>query len=203
MLSLNNRHRITGMVLSGGSSYRMGQNKAFIDVGGVPIITRILLLFNELFKETIIITNNPEPYQHLDAGLHLDLEPGLGALGGLYTGLFYASFKYVFCVACDMPFLRGPLVQFLVNQIGGSDAVVPRTSDGLQPLHAIYSKNCLAPIRTTLDQKKSKIIDFYPLVNVRIVEEEEFLSIDPLKESFTNVNTPDELRLIHQRGHMA
>jgi molybdopterin-guanine dinucleotide biosynthesis protein A len=71
--------------------------------------------------------------------------------------------------------------------------VVPRTKDGLQPLHAIYSKNCLHPIERIIEEGKYKIIDMYKMLRVRVVEEHEFLSLDPLRDSFININTPEEL----------
>jgi molybdopterin-guanine dinucleotide biosynthesis protein A len=97
-----------------------------------------------------------------------------------------------------MPFIKRSLVQFLIKQTKDEDALVPRTRDGLQPLHAIYSKRCLDAIRRVIDRGKYKIIDFYDLVRVKIIEESDFLHLDPLRESFINVNTPEELLLIRK-----
>lgn len=171
----------------------MGQNKAFIKIEGVPIINRISALFKELFEEVIIVTNETDLFKNLDLKIHTDILPNKGALGGLYTGIHFSKFNYSFCVACDMPFINKSLVQYLAQNIDGEDVIVPRTKDGLQPLHALYSKNCLHPIKSVIDQGKYKIIDFYSKVKVRIVEENEFISLDPSKGSFINVNSPDEL----------
>jgi molybdopterin-guanine dinucleotide biosynthesis protein A len=187
------KHYITGIILSGGKSLRMGQNKAFIKIEGVPIINRTSALFKELFQEVIIVTNEKELFKNLDLKVYTDILPNKGALGGLYTGIYFSQFNYSFCVACDMPFINKSLVQYLAKKIEGEDVIVPRTKDGLQPLHALYSKNCLHPIKVAIDQGKYKIMDFYSMVKVRIVEEDEFISIDPSKGSFINVNTPDEL----------
>jgi molybdopterin-guanine dinucleotide biosynthesis protein A len=92
-----------------------------------------------------------------------------------------------------MPFINKSLVQYLINNIEDEDVIIPRTKDGLQPLHAIYSKMCLDPIKHTLEKGEYKIIDIYNMVKVKIVEENDFISLDPLKESFINVNTPEEL----------
>jgi molybdopterin-guanine dinucleotide biosynthesis protein A len=186
--------KITGIILSGGKSVRMGENKAFIQIEGVPIIRRIYDLFNELFQEVIIVTNQKDLFSHFNSKIYSDLIPNKGALGGLYTGLFFSSFRYSFCVACDMPFLKKSLIQYLIENIKGEDVIIPRTIDGLQPLHAIYSKDCLDPIRMMIDEGKEKIIDLYHLVRVKIVEENDFLSLDPRRDSFINVNTPEELR---------
>ena len=191
---------MTAIILAGGNSIRMGQNKAFVPIDGVPIIRRIHTLLTELFDEVIIITNQNDLFKNLDSRIYADLLPDKGALGGLYTGVFFSSFDYSFCVACDMPFIKRSLVQFLIRNTDNADAVVPRTSDGLQPLHAIYSKRCLDAMRRVIDQGKYKIIDFYNLVKVKILEESDFLYLDPLKESFMNVNTPEELRFAKAKG---
>ena len=191
---------MTAIILAGGNSIRMGKNKAFVPIDGVPIITRIHTLLTELFDEVIIITNQNDLFKNLDSRIYADLLPDKGALGGLYTGVFFSSFDYSFCVACDMPFIKRSLVQFLIRNTDNADAVVPRTSDGLQPLHAIYSKRCLDAMRRVIDQGKYKIIDFYNLVKVKILEESDFLYLDPLKESFMNVNTPEELRFAKAKG---
>ena len=187
------------MILGGGKSIRMGQDKALIEVDGVPIILRVSAVLDRLFRETIIVANEKEPYAELNIPVYCDLVPGQGALGGLYTGLVYSTFPYSFCVACDMPFLNRALIEYLLTRIEQYDAVVPRTSDGLQPLHAIYSKNCVAPIRHLLDLEKTKIMDFYPLIRLGIVDEKEFLPLDPEKRSFTNVNTPEELLMLQAK----
>ena len=171
----------------------MGENKAFIELEGVPIVRRIYTLFKELFQEVIIVTNQPELFKNFDSKISSDLIPNQGALGGLYTGLYFSTFQYSFCVACDMPFIKKALVQYIINHIEGEDVIVPRTEDGLQPLHAIYSKNCVDPIRKSIEEGKSKIIDIYHQVNVKVVDEKDFRCFDPGRESFINVNTPEEL----------
>jgi molybdopterin-guanine dinucleotide biosynthesis protein A len=190
---LGSKNKITGIILSGGKSRRMGENKAFIEIGGVPIIQIIYTLFKELFQEVIIVTNQIELFNNFDSKIYSDLLPNKGVLGGLYTGIFFSTFRYSFCVACDMPFIKQSLVQYLIKHMEDEDVIVPRTKDGLQPLHAIYSKHCLDPIKIIIEQGKYKIIDFYHMVKVKIVEENDFVSLDPLRESFINVNTPEEL----------
>jgi len=187
---------LTGIILSGGKGIRMGENKAFIKIEGTPIIQRIQTLFERLFEEIIIVTHQKELFSNLNAKIYSDLVPNRGVLGGLYTGLFFSSFPFSFSVACDMPFLKEPVIKYLIENIEDSDVVVPKTKDGLQPLHAVYSKNCLEPIKKIIELGKYKIIDFYPMVKVKIIDEHEFFSLDPMRESFINVNTPEELLLI-------
>lgn len=190
------KNNITGIILSGGKSIRMGVNKALIKIEGTTIINRTYILFTKLFNEIIIVTNEKTVFCNLDAKIYSDLIPERGVLGGLYTGLLFSSYAFSFCVACDMPFLKKSVIEYLISKRSDYDVVVPRTKDGLQPLHAIYSKNCLDPIKRAIEKEKYKIIDFYPMVKVKIIDEYEFYSLDPMRESFINVNTPEELLLI-------
>ncbi len=180
----------------------MGRDKAFILVDGVPILRRIYDIFEKLFDEIIIVTNQEDSYQSYRSEkvkIVRDLIADQGALGGLYTGLFYASHIYSFCVACDMPFLNESIIRYLIAQTDGYEAIVPRTEDGLQPLHAIYSKKCLKPIKELMDMGRYKIIDFYPMINIKIVEESEFIHLDRKRKSFLNINTPQDLDLLEEK----
>ena len=190
---------ITGVILSGGKSLRMGEDKAFIEIEGTPIIERILLLFQGLFEEVIIITNQKNQYQYLGVKVYEDLIPNLGALGGLYTGIARSSFPYSFVIACDMPYLNRAIIEHLAEKTEGYDVIIPKTEDGLQPLHALYSKQCLGAINEILKENKKRIIDFFPLVRVKIVDEKGFHSLDPHRESFINLNTPEDVLISKKR----
>ena len=191
-------HNLTGIILAGGKSIRMGKNKAFIEIAGTPIIQKIQSLFERLFDEIIIVTDQKELFSGFHAKIYADLIPNQGALGGLYTGLFFSSFPFSFCVACDMPFLKDSVIKYLIKNIEDYEVVVPKTKDGLHPLHAIYSKNCLEPINRILGMKKCRIVDFYPMVKVKMIDEKEFFSLDPRRESLINLNTPEELLSIKE-----
>ncbi len=195
------QHEMAGIILSGGKNLRMGQNKAFIKVEGVPIIQRIFGLFQTLFREIIIVTNEDERERYLafDAKICTDLLPGAGAVGGLYTGLFHSSFFHSFVAACDMPYLKRSVIDYLIQRKEGYDVILPRTEDGLEPLHAVYSKNCVSPIRRLLEERKSRIIDVFSFVRVNVVESSELLSLDPHMESFINLNTPGDLTRYRKR----
>ncbi len=197
-MSINSN--ITGIILSGGKSIRMGENKPFIKIEGIPIINRIFGLFKGLFEEVIIVTNQKELYKTFDAKIFNDIFPNSGVAGGLYSGLFFSSFRYSFCVASDMPFLKESVIEYLIKSLEDCDVVVPRTKDGLQPLHAIYSKNCLEPIREIIENKSYRVIDFYEKVKTKIIDEVEFISLDPQRESFLNINTPEELIKIKEKA---
>lgn len=186
------RLEVTGIILAGGKSSRMGRNKALLDFGGRSIIEHTADLFKSIFPEVILVTNTPEEYANLGIKTVTDIFPGKGSLGGIYTGLFHSSHDYSFIASCDMPFLRRELIEFLISLKDGYDVVVPRLKDGHEPLHALYSKKSLKQIEMMINKGDLRIIGFYPEVSVREVSEEELAPFNPEPSSFININTPEE-----------
>jgi len=123
----------------------------------------------------------------------VDLYPGKGVLGGIYTGLINANTFYSLVVACDMPFLNRALLYYLVALAPDFDVVVPKIDGLVEPLHAIYSKNCLVSIEQLLHQGKLGVHQLFGLVKTRYVGEDEIAKFDPEHLSFFNVNTRDDL----------
>lgn len=194
------RLEVTGIILAGGKSSRMGRNKALLDFGGRSIIEHTADLFKSIFPEAILVTNTPEEYANLGIKTVTDIFPGKGSLGGIYTGLFHSSHDYSFIASCDMPFLRRELIEFLISLKDGYDVVVPRLKDGHEPLHAVYSRRCLKPIESMIDKGDLRIIGFYSEVSVREVSEEELAPFNPEPSSFMNINTPEDYKEAVKKG---
>lgn len=180
---------MTGIILSGGKSSRIGENKAFVVIDGMRIIDRAVNLFKSLFEDVIIVTNAPLDYLDLEVTLVTDIYAGKHALGGIYTGLFYASCSHAFVAACDMPHLNPQLIAMMIKQAPAYDIVVPETKAGLEPLHAIYSKNCLPHIKRRIVQDRLKITGFYKGLKCLRLPETVCRSFDDKMLSFTNINT--------------
>ena len=184
---------VSGIVLAGGQSSRLGTDKSLVNMNGQPLIEQIVAKLARLSDDVIIATNSPEKYDHLEARLVGDIYPGKGALGGIYSGLWAAANAYSLVVACDMPFLDLNLLRYMILLACGHDVIIPRIGELLEPLHAIYSKSCLEPIDRLLARGGLKIIDFFSEVRVRYVEEDEVDIFDPQHLSFFNVNTLSDL----------
>lgn len=184
---------ISGIVLAGGQSSRLGTDKALVNVNGQSLIEQVVAKLARLSDDVIIVTNSPEKYGHLETRLVGDIYPGKGALGGLYSGLRAAANTHSLVVACDMPFLDLKLLRYMILLAPEYDVVMPRIGEFPEPLHAVYSKSCLAPIDRLLARGGLKIIDFFSEVRVRYVEEDEVDIFDPQHLSFFNVNTPNDL----------
>lgn len=191
---------MTGVILSGGRSSRMGRNKAFLEVNGERLIDRNVRILRSLFKEVIIVTVSPLDYLDQPAAIVTDILPKRGALGGIYTGLFHATEERVFFTACDMPFLNPAFLAHMVSLAADNEIVVPAPADGLQPLHAIYSRRCLPVIRSLLARDRLKITDFYRGFRVRTISPEVLASYDPAGRMFLNINTPADLARLNPAG---
>jgi molybdopterin-guanine dinucleotide biosynthesis protein A len=185
---------MTGIILAGGKNSRMGINKAFLEIDGTRLIDNILAVYQKIFSEIIIVTNDPLSYMEFsDTVLVTDIYKEKGALGGIYTGLFYATHDYSFIAACDMPFLNEDFIIYLTGQIGKHDIIVPELSEGFQPLHAIYSRNCLSHIKKLLIADKFKITGFYKEVRLLSIPEEKIKPFSKDERLFLNVNTRKDL----------
>jgi molybdopterin-guanine dinucleotide biosynthesis protein A len=184
-------------VIAGGQSSRMGTDKSFVDIGGQPILGRILDSVRDLGQaETFLVANRPAAYTRFGLPIFSDVIPDKGSLGGIYTALYHSQQPYTLVVACDMPFLKPDLLRFLLSfrDVPPSpDVIVPRVDKYPQGLLAIYHKNCLSPIEARLNADKLKVIGFYPQVQVTYLDEKDYHPYDPDGHSFMNVNTPEEL----------
>lgn len=184
---------ISCIVLAGGEGKRLGTDKAFLKIDNRVLIEEIVEKMAHIGEEVIIVTNSPHKYGYLQTRLVSDVYPGKGALGGIYSGLRAAHNDYGLVVACDMPFLNLNLLRYMILLSPGHDVVIPRVSGLTEPLHAIYSKDCLQPMERLLSAGGLRIVDFFPEVRVRYVEEEEIRLFDPQCLSFFNINTPKDL----------
>jgi molybdopterin-guanine dinucleotide biosynthesis protein A len=193
---------VSGIILAGGRSSRMGKNKAFLTVdNNQKIIEGIIELFQELFQETIIVSNEPELYEYLGVPVTTDIIPRQGPLSGIHAGLVKAGTQYSFVVPCDMPFLQANLIKLLVEEAVGFDVAVPQIGKYLQPLHAVYSKNCLEHIEKCLNNNIVKVFALYPWVKVNFVGESKLSSAinnGSLDQVFFNINTQEELEQAKQ-----
>ncbi|MCK5553033.1 MAG: molybdenum cofactor guanylyltransferase, partial [Deltaproteobacteria bacterium] len=145
-----------------------------------------------------IVANDTHPFEMYDARLQKDIILNRGALGGLYTGLFHSPSYHAFCTACDMPLLNRGVITYMMEERDDYDVIVPKTHDGLHPLHAIYSKECLEPMRQLLDRNDLRIVDFFHQVRVKYIEELEIKKFDPHMRSLINVNTEEEMEAMRE-----
>ncbi len=187
---------MTSIILAGGRNLRLGRSKALEIIGGKSLIERVVERVKLVSPHTLIVTS-PGQLALPVAGeveVVVDLYPGKGPLGGIYTGLLASPSLHSIVVACDMPFLNIKLLRYMIELSRDFDAVVPRLGEGrVEPLHAIYSKSCLDSIKTQLEHNQLQITHLLGIVNVRYVERAECQKFDPQLLTFFNINSRSDL----------
>ncbi len=183
-------------IQAGGQSSRMGTDKALILFKGQPLIERIIQRLKPIADEILITSNQPEDLLFLGYPVYPDLYPGLGALGGLYTALYYSQNPVVLIVATDMPFpslaLYQKQIEFLVAQ--AMDVVIPVSHEGFEPFHAVYRREaCLPTVKQALETGQKRMISWFPDGKVRVLSVEEVKTYDKRVRAFININTFEEL----------
>jgi molybdopterin-guanine dinucleotide biosynthesis protein A len=183
---------VSAAIMAGGKSKRMGQDKAWIELDGEPLIKRVADVLDEVADEVLIVANDPK-YARLGLRVVRDHWPDGGALGGIATGVGAATHDTVLVAACDMPFLSADVWRLLLGHAGEADVVIPKVGDELETLHAIYAKSCVPHMARAIAENRLRVISFFDAVSVKTIEEPELRAIDPTLRAFTNVNTPEEL----------
>ena len=186
--------KVTGVIQAGGRSVRMGgRPKALIELGGRPIIERVVAALSPAVDDMLIVTNTPELYAFLGLAMVEDVYPDHGSLGGIYSGLKAAAGGAALTVACDMPFLHSGVVQLVADRAGEGDVVIPRVGSQLETMHAAYAKACLPHIEERLIAGRLKIVEFFERVRLVEIREEDVARFRDPHVAFMNVNTPEEL----------
>ena len=187
---------VTAIILAGGDSSRMAVPKAFLKVGGISMIGRVISAMGEVFEETLIVAGDQEAYRGLgprvvpDSQRFRDIR---GPMTGLFSGLSEAKNQYSFVVGCDMPFVAPALVGWIARQRDGHDVVVPVIGGYTEPLFGIYSKAVLPVLERALTSGLRSLHEIFRELNVLYVTEETMRPFDPHLRSFINVNTPADL----------
>ena len=196
-----NSNAITAVILAGGQSRRLGRDKAVEPFAGEPLLRRVIRRaaagVNADADAVVVVVADaaraaalPLTPEHRTA---VDAFPGSGPLGGIYTGLAAARTEWSLVVACDLPFLSPPLLQYLAGLRHGVDAIAPVINGRPEPTHALYSRRCRPAIAARIRAGQLKAADLFDDVAVRYVDETEMRRFDPDLRSFFNINRPADL----------
>lgn len=175
----------------------MGADKVLMPLAGTPLVERVWSRVAPIFARVILVGGEPR-FDHRGIETVPDRYPGSDSLGGIATALDWTSKTlgaeaWVFCTACDMPFLEPALIGFLAKQIEGVDVVVPRTAAGFEPFCAFYRAGCGAVFEEAIRSGNLRIRDVFRQLRCREVGEEELRRFDPELKSFLNINRPEDL----------
>ncbi|MCP5064019.1 MAG: molybdenum cofactor guanylyltransferase [Ignavibacteriae bacterium] len=162
----------TAIILSGGKSSRMGTNKSHLEINGKTLIERTVQLCNSLFDETIIITNNENEYKNLNVKCYKDIYPNFGPLSGIHSGLVNSKTENNFIISCDMPFVNGEIIDFLIKYNSNKQIVLPKVKKDIYTMCGIYKNSCtheaekLLKIAIEENSKTKKVkVKLFDLIN--------------------------------------
>jgi len=190
--------KITGIILAGGKSSRMGTDKALIEVNGKKIIQHIFEALNNVTDSVMIISNSNNA-DFLGVSVYTDLIEDCGPLGGIYTGLKFSETEKNIILSCDIPFVTAELLNFLIEKSEKHDVAIPEHNGKTEPLCGVYSKSCEQVFKNSLTSGNHKLHDAINLLNLNIVniDKEKFYN----NKLLANLNTLEELKKYTELNH--
>ncbi len=193
------KYKMTAVILAGGKNSRMKREKAFLKINRILLLEHTINILKPLFKEIIIVTAKNEIKEKFsDYKIVKDEFCGCGPLAGIHVALKNSKFNEIMVFACDMPNLNPNLINSEVEKYRNLDkavqAFVPKHIEGIEPLHAIYSKSVLNDIETNLLSGKYSVRSFYNKINIKYWEID-----DKFVCNFININSQEDLEIIKQK----
>jgi molybdopterin-guanine dinucleotide biosynthesis protein A len=180
------------VIMAGGESRRMGQDKANLLLGDRTLLESVATTLQPMFGDVIISVRQRRP--EIDLPQICDDPTHSGPLAGLAATLEYATTPWIFAVACDMPFITPAVIEYLAFQRADCQAVVPMVGGYPQPLAAFYAKSCLVEVRACLrGNGKHSFRALLDKIQVCYVSEEQMQAVDPLLRSFFDLDTPQDV----------
>lgn len=181
----------TMAILAGGKSSRFGRDKSEIEINGYKLIDSIIERISGEFNEVFIIGKNDDLHLKNKVRYVPDSPAGMGPLGGLYTALNASPDRYVYLLACDMPHVNVEYVKFLKRRILAvpCNACITRTSLGIEPFNAFYSKSLIGELENYLDAGGKSFKEFLKDQDCLYINEEEARIYSPGLTMFYNINT--------------
>lgn len=198
------RHRfsaVTGFVLAGGASRRMGQPKEVLVLAGETMLERQIRLLRAV-SSFVAILGSPKCSPGLDVPVFPDEMPGRGPLGGIYTGLLRTRSEFNLFLSCDLPFMEVRFLQYLCRRGLESPAgvTVPESREhGYETLCALYRRRALWAVRASLAAGENKVSSFFPRVRCQVLPWREIARAGFPTRIFDNMNTREDYEAVRRR----
>jgi len=184
---------ISGFVLAGGKSSRLGTDKALLIIQNESLLARMIGLIRP-HCQTLAISGQNLDYENFNLVMVPDLFPNCGPIAGIYSSLLYSLNDWNLIVSVDVPFLNDDLIGLLLANIGEYDCIIPTHHAGIEPLVGLYNRRILPAIKDMIDNGDYKLTRFLEIVNTRYVDCSELLRIYP--RLFMNINRIEDYRSI-------
>lgn len=191
--------QLSGFVLAGGKSTRMGQDKAVVDLNGRTLLEHALAALRGVCRDVAILGRH-ELYGAL-APVYEDVFPGCGPLGGIQAALANSHTQFNLIIAVDTPFLAPKFLSYVAEKAITSGAVVttPEIDNYTQPLCTVYSLDFLPIAEQALRLGNYKIVPLFPKGRTLVIKESELRRVAFAADMFENLNTPEDLARARRR----
>ncbi|TWP29060.1 molybdenum cofactor guanylyltransferase [Apibacter muscae] len=184
--------RINAVILAGGKSSRMGEDKGLKPLCNKPLIANTIQVLSQFFTSIYINTNNLK-YESLGLPLIPDIETNHGPIGGIYASL--TKFKAdTFFISCDMPLISTEVIGILIKSHQKGQTTIATYNQRLIPVLGIYSPGLLSILEQKIKQRELKMKTFLEEVSCNCIELNEIIS----ENRFVNVNTPEEFKYVEK-----
>ena len=177
-----------GIILAGGKSSRMNQDKGLMLLDGKPMIQYVIDVLEGVVDEIIIISNNLK-YEQFGYPVYSDLVKDKGPLAAIYTGLFYSQSETNIVLSCDVPYVNKELISFLLSEHREFQITIPKKDERTHQLIGVFSKFCEANFKISIEKDELKLIRAFKNLNLNIVDANQF-DID----LFRNLNSPNDFK---------
>src|SRR5574338_1362657 len=202
---------ITGIILCGGKSKRMGLNKSFLKIGDQTIIERTAKLMKGMFPRVLLLTNNPDEYKFLGLEIFEDIYKNVGPLAGIHSGLTYSATEKNFIISCDMPLITKDVIEFIINYKTDKLITITKADSFIQQLCGLYSKDILSETVKAIEEEESeesltnqlpkcgcRVLKLVKELNAEIINiESEYVGYLP--GMFLNMNKPEDFEIVKEK----
>jgi molybdopterin-guanine dinucleotide biosynthesis protein A len=185
------KNSLTGVILAGGKSSRMGSNKALLKLHGRPFVEHIALTMQAEFDRVFLVASDPSPYLFLGLEIFADVYKDCGPLGGIHSGLVHADGSAVFVCACDTPLVSRELVRYIADAPSASPVCIPSFNQQLHPLCGRYGRECISLLTEEINAQRLRVVDFIQMVHATIVPITPDLPFFT-NNIFSNFNSPED-----------
>ena len=190
---MNNQRDISGFILAGGKSNRMGTDKAFLMIQEEPLLKRTIRLIGP-FCKTVAISGQKSGFAEFKTEMVPDLYVGCGPISGIISSLKHSATDWNFIIGVDLPFINDELVLFLISQIGQYDCIIPMHKGGVEPLIGLYNKQISPIIEEMINTGDHKLMRLLDKLNAKYIDCNSLVNKYP--RLFTNINRLEDYQSI-------
>jgi molybdopterin-guanine dinucleotide biosynthesis protein A len=185
----------SGIILANEAPRHSDKDRtAFVEVGGRKVLDWLVDLLGPLFKEIIVVAQEPLAYMGWDVSIVRDGSHSPNALTGLHAGLFASGNPHALATTCDMPVLQPQIVQLLLDTTAPRwDAIVAATEAGIAPFPGVYSKRCVKLLETILADERLGLKTLIKQAHCTTVSIDAVRALDPELISFLNIQSTEQL----------